>query len=322
MARPLSHGAFYKGWYYFYGTDAAGHHNSHKRIRVARTKNFQDFEIDPLGARFGAIPRRIPHISKYRDWWAPHVLELPDRYNLYVSLNPDDRTDENGHCIALATSKRPVGFKFERVLKRGPGYSVIDPFPILHHGEIFLYWGSHHQPINGQQLTSGGLNFAPNTLPKFVLHPDPNKKGERLLEGFAARFFEELGCYVGFSSGDNTWERGGYMISVFQGGPHPLDEFKRHKDGNIFLEGNEHFYAPGQIDFFKDAVGELWATYLAIDALDPYVPGTAPFFKGDTNGMPKRVAMLDRVTIKNNRPYILNNSPSHGVQVGPVVHAS
>lgn len=309
----------HKGWYYFYGTDASGHHNPHKRIRVARTKDFQDFEIDPPGAYYGAIPRRIPNITKFRDWWAPHVLRLPDRYNLYVSLNPDDRTDENGHCIAVATSKRPFGFKFERVLKRGRGYSIIDPFPVAHHGDVFLYWGSFHEPIRGQQLTSCGLQFMHDSAAVEVLQPDPLTKGERLLEGFAARYFDELGSYFGFSSGDNTWERGNYKISAFAGGTHPLDEFKRCKDGNIFLEGNEHFFDPGQIDFFKDAIGQLWATYLAIDALDQFVPGTAPFFKGDTKGMPKRVAMLDRVVIKDDKPCIAGGSPSYGIQEGPVV---
>lgn len=312
----------HEGWYYFYGTDAAGHHNPHKRIRVARTKNFEDFRIDPPGAYHGAIPRKIPGISKYRDWWAPHVLRLSDRYNLYVSLNPDDRTEANGHCIAVATSKKPFGFKFERVLSRGPGYSVIDPFPVLHNSEVFLYWGSFHQPIRGQQLTSDRLRFVEGSSPSAVLWPDPEKKGERLLEGFAARYFPELGCYFGFSSGDNTWERGNYKISAFAGGIHPLDEFKRCPLGNTFLAGNAHFHDPGQIDFFDDALGQLWATYLAIDARDQFVPGTAPFFKGDTKGMPKRVAMIDRVVIKDNRPYILSNSPSHGVQEGPVVHTA
>jgi len=76
----------------------------------------------------------------YRDVWAPSVVRARGRYFMYYS---GLRRTDNVHCVAVASSRSPVGpFHTENVIgchdRQGEGY--IDAAPLIDRGRAYLYF--------------------------------------------------------------------------------------------------------------------------------------------------------------------------------------
>ncbi len=91
-------------------------------IKVARSRDLVHWETHPVGAQLCAPDRPA--------CWTPDVQCIrPDPWTLYGSLKFDDHEDAGlkGHGIFVARSGGPTGFADPAILKRGPGFTTIDP---------------------------------------------------------------------------------------------------------------------------------------------------------------------------------------------------
>lgn len=313
------------GWTWCYATDDEHEPMPARRFKVARSRDLVTWELHPPGTEQGAIPLPIPNVGRYRACWAPDVRRLgPARWVLYGSLKFDDHAEEGprGHGIFAAHSSGPTGFADPVVLRRGPGFTTIDPchFHASALGQSFLYWGSGHEPILGQELRPDGLGFAPGSAPRAVLAPDPSDPEANLWEG--VHVIQRPGTRepIMLASGVCTW-MGPYRTIVFEGGAHPLDPFRRSPGRPPLLMENATWNRCGQVFVLQDAIGQHWVFYHAVRG-DLVIPGTEdiPIADGRRRGVPLRQMCMDRLLFDTQGlPYVEGGLPSTGLRPGPVV---
>ncbi|MBX6374349.1 MAG: family 43 glycosylhydrolase [Acetobacteraceae bacterium] len=329
-ADPALAGPDDEGWYWCYATDDEHEPPPARRFKVARSRDLVRWETDPPGTEAGAIPRPIPNQGRYRACWAPDVRRLGQRrWVLYGSLKFDDHaeTGEAGHGIIAAHSAGPTGFADPVVLRRGPGFTAIDPcfFRSRALGKDFLYWGSGHAPILGQELRADAMGFAPGSAPRAVLAPGPADPEAHLWEGvhvIERPGDDGAGGLIMLASGVCTWT-GPYRVLAFLGGPHPLDPFRRLVGRAPVLRENATWNRCGQAFVMCDAIGQHWIFYHAVRG-DAVIPGTEDVeitgASGRRHGVPLRQMCMDRLLFDaQGLPYVVGGSPSLGLRTGPVV---
>jgi len=259
----------------------------------------------------GALAEPPVWAKTCRKFWAPQVVKVGNLYRLYYSAEPDTK---DGMCLALAVSDRPYNFlDIGKPLAQVPGstYRMIDPcfFYDIKTGKNLLYYGSAHSPVSVVEVADDGYSII--SQPKNVLLPKPGVKFETLREGAFVTYQQKYDRYFLWVSGDNTWAENGYAISVFWSDD-PQKEFQPIPGNHIILKPNEHWDAPGQNCVLTDAAENDWIFYHAVDPADRFIAGTDRF---------KRKMCMERVFYNEEGwPYINQNSPSFGLQVGPVVY--
>ncbi|WP_165585410.1 family 43 glycosylhydrolase [Roseococcus sp. SYP-B2431] len=312
------------GLYWCYATDDEKDPPPRRRFKVARSRDLVHWETHPEGARHGAFPRPIPNYSCHRGCWAPDVRQLqPDAWNFYGALEFDDHEDEgpNGHGIIAARSSGPIGFADPVVLRRGTGFTVIDPcfFHSTTLEQNFLYWGSGHAPIWGQELAADGLSLVPGTEPRAVLAPTPGDTEDRLWEGLFVFEHPEDRHVILLASKVDTWV-GPYRTYAFRGGAHPLDRVAG-SEARLLLGENAVWNRCGNVFVLPDAVGQLWLFYHAVRG-DAVIPGTEGIEMMGRRGVPLRQACMDRLLFDTSGlPYVEHGVPSSDVRPGPIVWA-
>ena len=322
-ADPAVAGPDADGFYWCYATDDEHEPPPRRRFKVARSRDLVRWETHPKGARRGAVPRPIPNYGRHRASWAPDVRRLgPDAWNLYGSLRFDDHEDESphGHGIFVARSSRATGFADPKVLKRGPGFTVIDPcfYRSSRLGRNFLYWGSGFAPIHGQEMTEDGLDFAEGSEPRPVLAPNPADPEERLWEGVHVIEHPEDRQPILIASKVCTWI-GPYRAYSFRGGDHPLAPFSPNPGARPVLAESADWNLCGQVFVVADAIGQHWAFYHAVKG-DSVIPGTEDVWAMGRRGVPLRQLCMDRLLFDGaGHPYVESGSPSSTRQAGPVV---
>lgn len=322
-ADPAVAGPDAEGFYWSYATDDDHEPLPRRLFKVARSRDLVRWETHPPGAEGGAFAGTIPNYGRYRAAWAPDVRCLgADGWRFYGTLKFDDHEDAGpgGHGIFVARSERPAGFGEATVLQRGPGFTVIDPcfFRSSRLGRNFLYWGSGHAPILGQELGEDGLGFAPGSAPRAVLAPTPGDWSDRLWEGVHVIENPVTGEPVMLASKVDTWT-GPYQAFAFRGGAHPLDPFTPAPGPAPLLAENAEWNRCGQVFVQTDAIGQSWLFYHAVRG-DQVIPGTEALEANGRRGIPLRQMCMERLLFDSaGFPYVEGGGPSSTLQAGPVV---
>jgi arabinan endo-1,5-alpha-L-arabinosidase len=303
------------GWYYAYATQTIINKQT-INIQVARSKDLVNWEH--LG---DALPIKPEWANQTQKFWAPHVSQFGETYYMYYSADPNTLT---GLCLAVATAKTPRGPFADsgKPLKCGESFINIDPmaYDDPRTGKRLLYWGSGFQPIRVQELAPDRLSFLPGSQPVDLVAPIKNENPDnyqRLVEG--AWVTEQGGYYYLFYSGDNCCgDKAHYAVMVARSrsatGPFETLAQAVGKSNSAILERSERFVAPGHNSVIRDAAGQDWIFYHAIDTKNRLLKND---ISGDRDV--RRIMLMDRLSYRNGWPMIEKSSPSSTSQPGPKI---
>lgn len=303
------------GWYYAYATQTILD-GKMLNIQVARSHDLVKWEH--LG---DALPVKPVWANQTQKFWAPHVSQFGDTYYLYYSADPNTLT---GLCLAVATSKRPSGPFTDsgKPLKCGESFINIDPmaFDDPRTGKRLLYWGSGFQPIKVQELAPDRTSFMPGSqsidlIP--IIKDETPANYQRLVEGAWVALHDRY--YYLFYSGDNCCgDKAHYAVMVARSknatGPFETLAQATHKQNSAILELNTRWIAPGHNSVIRDAAGQDWIFYHAIDSKNRLLKND---ITGDRDV--RRIMLMDRIIYRHGWPMIENGSPSTTRQPAPKV---
>jgi arabinan endo-1,5-alpha-L-arabinosidase len=287
------------GYYYAYATQTE-RDGKWLNMQVARSRDLMHW--DHLG---DALPAKPAWASKTQDFWAPDVVRQGSRYLMYYSAKPDTADERHGLCLAVATATQPQGpfTDIGKPLLCGEGFVNIDPmaFDDPATGKRLLYWGSGFKPIRVQELSGDGLSFAPGSVPKDLVFPNPVKdKFPVLVEGAWVEL--RNGWYYLFYSGDNCCgAKANYAVMIARSrsatGPFEALEHANGTPHSIILGKRGNWVAPGHNSIATDEQGKDWILYHAVDLRRPR---TKP--SDDINT--RRVMLVDRIEWRDGWPVV------------------
>lgn len=246
--------------------------------------------------------------------WAPEIVRRNGKYYLYyvatdvvdsVSGEPGCNSD---NAIGVATSNSLAGPWVDSgapvVAPRRAGggcnfFWTYDPDVLVTSGASYLYYGSYYGGIETRALSSDGLSADPSTAVPIAI-------GNRY-EG--ANVIQKDNYYYLFASASNCCNGPltGYQIftgrSASPTGPFVdalgLSFLDSAVGGTPFLTMNgNRWVGGGHNSVFKDAAGEWWSAYHAIDRNSPYFAGSV--------GYTRRPMLLDHVTWTAGWPEVRN----------------
>jgi len=245
--------------------------------------------------------------------WAPDIVFRNGKYYLYyVATDVADEVSGEPGCpsdnaIGVATSTSPLGpwtdaGKPVVYPRRGGGgcnfYWTYDPDVLVtSDGKAVLYYGSYYGGIEARQLTADGLRSIEDSAKPITI---PNR-----YEG--ANVVEKDGKYYLFASASNCCNGPLTGYQVFAGrSNHPFGPFVDREGVSLLdsrvggtpvltLNGNR-WVGGGHNSVFRDAAGNWFTAYHAIDRNEPY-------FEGDV-GYTRRPLMLDRLTWRDGWPEV------------------
>lgn len=305
------------GWHYAYATQGE-REGPDVNIQVARSRDLVRWE-----QLADALPVKPSWASKTQDFWAPHVSEHEGRFYLYFSAKPDAALSDTtrGLCLAVATAAGAAG-PFTDVgqpLQCGPGFVNIDPmaFDDPRTGRRWLYWGSGFGPIKVRELASDRVSFATGSeeiplLP--TVQTQDSTDYRRLVEGAWVTY--RAPWYYLFFSGDNCCgPRAHYAVMIARApsatGPFELAGGSREGEAGVILERDNRWVAPGHNSIIRDARGDEWMAYHAVDALRPRA-------RSSDAVNTRRVMLLDRIVYVDGWPRI-DGAPSSAPRPAPAV---
>jgi arabinan endo-1,5-alpha-L-arabinosidase len=304
------------GYFYAYATQTEFEGKLY-HIQVIRSKDLVNWQ------RLGdALPERPVWADKPDPkFWAPHVQEADGKYFLYYSADPNALT---GLCLAVAVADKPEGpFKdVGKPLKCGESFINIDPmaFDDPQTGKRLLYWGSGFQPLKVQELAASRIEFAPDSQPVDLLAPHKTEDltdYQRLVEGAWVTY--RKGFYYLFYSGDNCCgDKAHYAVMVARSksatGPFETLAQATGRKNSVILELNGEWIAPGHNSVIRDARGDDWMLYHAINVRQRNL---ANAIQGDRDV--RRVMLMNRLVYKNGWVYAEGGSPTLGRRRAPRV---
>ncbi|WP_246162138.1 family 43 glycosylhydrolase [Sphingobacterium phlebotomi] len=286
--------------FYAYGTeDDWSDGNGSRLVPVLESTNLTDWTY--VGDAFEQKPT-----WKKDGWiWAPDINHIHDKYYLYYSMSTWGDTNPG---IGLAIADSPKGpFVDQGKLFASQEMDVpnsIDPFYMADNGEEYLFWGSFDH--SSKQGT-------------YAVKLDENgKKIKSLLDTtkIAAGDFEAVmihkrdGYYYFFGSKGSCCEGKNSEYHVLVGRSQNLLGPYRDKSGNDIrirgngtpvMQGNDVYAGPGHNSrIITDQEGKDWILYHAIQKDKPKL----------SNGVSRRVLMLDEVHWENGWPIIHSGEPS------------
>jgi len=306
------------GWYYAYGTQSERDGRT-INLQVMRSRDLVTWEA--LG---DALPARPAWADSTQDFWAPHVSEHDATFYLYYSAKPDAALADTtrGLCLAVATARRAAGPFVDsgRPLACGSGFVNIDPmqFDDPQTGKPLLYWGSGFGPITVQELAANRVSFAPGSQRVALVHPVASPDTtlyQRLVEGAWVTY--RAPYYYLFYSGDNCCgPHAHYAVMVARSrsatGPFETLAEATGRPQSVILERRGRWVAPGHNSVVRDAHGNDWMVYHAVDSLRPRTTSRA-----DVNT--RRVLLMDRITYRDGWPQVEGGGPSVGARGVPAV---
>ena len=305
------------GHYYAYATQTERGGET-LNIQVARSDDLVHWET--LG---DALPVKPAWADSTQDFWAPHVSEHGGVFYLYYSAKPDAALADTtrGLCLGVATARAARGPFADsgQPLRCGPGFVNIDPmqFDDPATGKPLLYWGSGLEPIRVQELAPDRTSFAPGSAPRDVVTPVETTDRtiyQRLVEGAWVTY--EAPWYYLFYSGDNCCGVDAhYAVMVARSrsatGPFETLAAATGRAQSVILERGGRWSAPGHNSIVRDASGQSWIVYHAIDEGAPSVESERR--QADT----RRVMLIDRLRYENGWPAVDGGHPSASPRPAP-----
>jgi arabinan endo-1,5-alpha-L-arabinosidase len=292
------------GYYYAYATQTE-RDGKWLNLQVARSRDL--FHWGHLGE---ALPVKPAWASKTQDFWAPDVVRDGSRYLMYYSAKPNTADERHGLCLAVATASHPQGpfTDMGKPLLCGEGFVDIDPmaFDDPASGKRLLYWGSGFRPIRVQELSADRMSFAPGSVPKDLVFPNPVKdQFPVLVEGAWVEL--RNGWYYLFYSGDNCCgAKANYAVMIARSrsatGPFETLEQVNGKWHSIILEKHGQWIAPGHNSIATDERGNDWILYHAVNVGRPRTKST-----DEMNT--RRVMLIDRIEWRDGWPVVSLTKP-------------
>ncbi|HEX8129059.1 MAG TPA: glycoside hydrolase family 43 protein [Pyrinomonadaceae bacterium] len=306
------------GLFYAYATQAIIAGGQTINIQVARSRDLVRWE------RLGdALPVKPAWANQTQKFWAPHVSQHGDTFYLYYSADPNTLT---GLCLAVATAKQPQGpfTDIGKPLKCGKSFVNIDPmaYDDPRTGKRLLYWGSGFEPLRVQELAADRVSFKRGSRAREVVFPIKNEDPanyQRLIEG--AWVTERDGFYYLFFSGDNCCgDKAHYAVMVARSrsaeGPFETLASATGEPQSVILAAGARFVAPGHNSVVRDAAGDDWIIYHAIDTTKRNTEAIA----GDRDV--RRIMLMDRLVYRKGWPRVEWGSPSTLAKPAPVAAAA
>ena len=173
------------GAFYAYTTQAY-HDVEFTTLPILRSTDLVTWEL--VGDAFAgdARPSWIVPGSGNGDVWAPHIARVGGKYLLYYSASSAS-TLSFGIGVAVADSPTGPFRDLGEPLLTGPGFTTIDPFVLDDDGDLYLYWGSAHEPIWVQPLAPDGLSLTGSDVGAGAIAP-PVRVIDRRSVGGQARW--------------------------------------------------------------------------------------------------------------------------------------
>jgi arabinan endo-1,5-alpha-L-arabinosidase len=289
----------FNGRYYAYATqgDVSG---KTWNIQVASSPDMQHWE--PEG---DALPRKPHWADSTQDFWAPHVLYDGDlkKFVLFYSGESDDTA--TGKCLGVAFADQPTGpFQDKGTpLLCGEGFQNIDPMALTDPktGKKLLYWGSGFQPIKVQEMTADWMAFKEGSTATPLVYPGTEKNYTILLEGAWIDYVNDE--YYLYYSGDNCCGPDANYAVLVAKAEKPFGPFRRMGESkpsgsSVILERDSTWLAPGHNSIIRDAAGNAFIAYHAIDYNKRK--------QGKDSG--SRVMLISPILYKNGWPEVIQNT--------------
>ena len=296
------------GWFYAYATQTTLGERV-INIQVARTRDLVRWEH--LG---DALPQKPQWASETQNFWAPDVI-YDARQSRFLMYYSGQRSSKKDFCLAVASAESPAGPFVDSGLPLACGTEHIDPmaFDDPESGRSFLYWG--FRSIRVQELAPDRLRFAEGSVPVQILLPGLEQEYSRIVEGAWVTYRD--GRYFLFYSGDYCCgAEPNYAVMVARA-DNPLGPFRRLAEENggkrsVILERNELWRAPGHNSVIRDAAGDDWMLYHAVDPRQPMLMDKVH------GQVARRVLMLDRIEYRDGWPRITGDHPSTASRIAPI----
>jgi arabinan endo-1,5-alpha-L-arabinosidase len=270
------------------------------------------------GDAFAAVP---PWVAPGAGLWAPEIQHRGGRWLLYFTA-PDTSLPGGGSAIGVATapsptgpwtdSGRPVVAPADNPTSPGHRRWTYDPDVVTAGSTTYLYFGSYAGGLFVRRLSADGLTTAVSTEQRIAI--------ANRYEGTS--IVRHHGWYYLLASATNCCNGALTGYSVFAARSRsPLGPF-RDADGRSILaskvggtpvlsQNGNRWVGTGHDAAFRDAAGQDWLAYHAVDRTDPYVAGTT--------GYTKRAVLLDRLDWRAGWPVVRGGrGPSDSVQPAPV----
>ncbi|RYE21412.1 MAG: glycoside hydrolase [Sphingobacteriales bacterium] len=250
-------------FYYAYATQGKSN------IQAARSTDLQHWEMLP-----DVLPQRPVWADKH--FWAPHVVYDAGLKKYILFYSGESTLEKTGKCLGVAFADKPAGPFIDKgtPLLCGDGFINIDPMAIIDPKtkRKLLYWGFDFQPLKVQEMTDDWADFKPGTTAKPIVWPGKEKNYTKLIEGSWIDIQD--GKYYLYYSGDNCCgDKANYAVLVARAndafGPFTTYAQATGTKSSAILEKDGVWLAPGHNSIIKDAAGNKWVAYHAIDRKAP-----------------------------------------------------
>lgn len=256
--------------------------------------------------------------------WAPDVVKVGEKFNLYYSLSTWGDPDPG---IGVASADHPLGpwtdhGKVLRSLEIEVNNSI-DPAVFVEDGRVYMIWGSF-RGLYGVELTADGLSLkdgvnAKDTKIRVAGFDTSTAWNGTTYEapyivkrhGYFYMFVSSGTCCAGHSSSYNV--RVGRSLDPLgpytdSNGQSMLGSYRGHQ----VLVSSYYFAGPGHNAVIQDDEGQDWIIYHAFDTFE------SPNF----GNSPRRSLMIDRLIWDENQwPAVQSLMPSRNQQFAPSFHS-
>jgi arabinan endo-1,5-alpha-L-arabinosidase len=279
-------------------------------IQVARSRDLIEWE-----QLRDALPLKPDWAKQTQEFRAPHVVEHDGISYLYYSAKPDPMTVNEvrgGTCLNVAFAEQPEGPYSDQgfPLLCVPGSVNVGPmaFDDPNTGKLLLYWGMGTR-FKVRELSSTRVSFAPSSDPidLIVLPTARDSTGvEPFLEGIWVTYREPY-YYLFYTRGTCCGQRAQTAVMVARSrsatGPFEGATEAVGLAGSTALERRDVWVAPGHISIVRDARGDDWIVYHAVDSRRANLKASA-----DINT--RRVMLIDPLVYRDGWPRVEAISPS------------
>lgn len=302
------------GYFYAYATEDYGSYDDIDRVGylpIIKSKNLVEWEY--VGDVFSEMTKPTWGSGYSAGTWAPDVVKIGDKYNLYYSLSTWDDVNPG---IGVCTADSPAGpwTDHGKVLDNrssGANHSI-DSFVFEFEGMVYMIWGSY-AGLYMIELTDDGLAVKEGAELVIV-------SGSTTWSAFEGAYMIKEGSYYYlFCSLGNCCPMSTttYYVNVMRSksplGPWVDSEGRDIKNnqtaGELVVKGSDDVKGPGHNCAIKDDNGDWWLIYHGYET--KYALGTY-------GSSPRRALFIDKLLWdENGFPYVEGYAPSYERKVAP-----